>query len=677
MKHFLLPLFLSVCFAIFGQVPQGINYQAVVRNQSGLTINNSPVGLQLSIFQNSTTNSPVYVETHSPVTSSLGLVNVVIGQGTSLSGAFGNIDWSQGPYFMEIGIDINGGSNFVSIGSQQLMSVPYALYAENAGNPGLPGPTGATGPIGLTGPAGATGATGPQGPIGLTGAQGIQGDTGPQGEQGPIGLTGATGPQGPIGLTGPAGATGAQGPQGPIGLTGAQGIQGDTGPQGPIGLTGLTGNQGIQGVAGSSAYQIAVANGYSGTESQWLTSLVGATGAQGIQGATGPQGPIGLTGPTGNQGIQGVAGSSAYQIAVANGYSGTEAQWLTSLVGATGVQGIQGATGLQGPIGLTGAQGIQGDTGPQGEQGPIGLTGATGATGPQGPIGLTGPTGNQGIQGVAGSSAYQIAVANGYSGTEAQWLTSLVGATGVQGIQGIAGTNGLNALIKTTIEAAGSNCTNGGTKIETGLDANANGVLENSEVNTSQTQYVCNAVGVSVASSHGTWSNTTSSFFTVPPGISSLVANFQGASAGAGGSAQFIGNFNYFRFGGAGGATTLVKLLILNVNGGDVLTIDNNVSGSNSNVNVTCYSCGTGCNTSCTGGTGGASSNTNLYLNGTIIATISGATGGGGGIVGNGISNGGITGAAGTPGQLTFINNGVIQISQTSSIGNSSLTIDY
>jgi hypothetical protein len=70
--------------------------------------------------------------------------------------------------------------------------------------------------------------------------------------------------------------------------------------------------------------------------------------------------------------------------------------------------------------------------------------------------------------------------------------TSLIGPTGPQGAPGPAGMNGLNALIKTTTEPAGVNCANGGTKIETGLDANSNGVLEINEVNLSQTQYVCN-----------------------------------------------------------------------------------------------------------------------------------------------------------------------------------------
>lgn len=69
------------------------------------------------------------------------------------------------------------------------------------------------------------------------------------------------------------------------------------------------------------------------------------------------------------------------------------------------------------------------------------------------------------------------------------------GAVGPQGIPGIAGTNGLNALIKTTVEPAGANCATGGTKIETGLDSNNNGVLDAGEVVAAQTTYVCNGAG--------------------------------------------------------------------------------------------------------------------------------------------------------------------------------------
>lgn len=94
-----------------------------------------------------------------------------------------------------------------------------------------------------------------------------------------------------------------------------------------------------------------------------------------------------------------VTGYSAYEIAVQNGYEGTEQEWLLSLKGAkgdTGSQGPAGATGPQGPKGDTGAtgqQGIQGPAGETGPQGPKGDKGDTGATGPQGPQGETGPAG--------------------------------------------------------------------------------------------------------------------------------------------------------------------------------------------------------------------------------------------------------------------------------------------
>ena len=157
----------------------------------------------------------------------------------------------------------------------------------DTGAQGPKGDTGLTGPEGPQGPTGLTGPEGPQGPIGLTGAKG---DTG---EQGPIG---PEGPQGPIGLTGPKGDKGDQGIQGETGLTGATGPEGPMGPEGPQGLPGLDGTDGTNGADGESAYEIAVANGFVGTEVEWLASL---KGDQGIQGEVGPQGPAGTDGEDG------------------------------------------------------------------------------------------------------------------------------------------------------------------------------------------------------------------------------------------------------------------------------------------------------------------------------------------------------------------------------------------
>ena len=150
------------------------------------------------------------------------------------------------------------------------------------------------------------------------------------------------------------------------------------------------GTNGTNGTNGSSAYQLVVAGGYVGTEAQWLASLVGAQG------------------PAGTNGTNGTNGSSAYQLAVAGGYVGTETQWLASLVGPQGPQGLSGIIGPQGPQGLSGISGVNG---------------ANGAT---------------------GLSAYQLALNGGYVGTETQWLASLVGA---QGPQGPAGANGSDASV--------------------------------------------------------------------------------------------------------------------------------------------------------------------------------------------------------------------------------------
>ena len=210
---------------------------------------------------------------------------------------------------------------------------------------------------------------------------GIQGPAGPQGEQGIQGPTGATGPQGPQGEIGPAGADGQDGAVGATGPIGPQGPAGPQGIQGVAGADGTNGSDGADGTDGSSAYEIWVSAGNTGTEAEFLASLVGvqgepgAQGPQGIQGETGATGSTGPAGPQGPQGIQGVAGndgadgadgsngSSAYEIWIAAGNTGTEAEFLASLVGAQGETGVQGPQGIQGETGATGPAGPQGETG--------------------------------------------------------------------------------------------------------------------------------------------------------------------------------------------------------------------------------------------------------------------------------------------------------------------------
>lgn len=209
--------------------PQGINYQAVARDNNGAILANTALTVRFSIL--SALNPAVidYEELHNNVvTNNFGLFTLVIGQGTPVAGTFNTIDWGAGNHY--INIEVNTGSGFVDMGTTQFWAVPYALYAGNVLN-------GGQGPTGPTGPAGSNGANGVNGP---TGAQGPTGPTGPGGT-GSVGPTGATGAQGPTGANGATGPTGAQGATG-VGTTGPTGPAGATGLQGPTGPAGTSAN---------------------------------------------------------------------------------------------------------------------------------------------------------------------------------------------------------------------------------------------------------------------------------------------------------------------------------------------------------------------------------------------------------------------------------------------------
>jgi len=119
---------------IGAQVPQKFSYQAVVRNNLNELIKNTGIGMQISILQASPTGTAVYVERHFPTTSAAGLVTIEIGAGVLVYGSFTTIDWSSGTYYMKTEIDLNGGATYTISGTSQILSVPYALYAETAGD---------------------------------------------------------------------------------------------------------------------------------------------------------------------------------------------------------------------------------------------------------------------------------------------------------------------------------------------------------------------------------------------------------------------------------------------------------------------------------------------------------------------------------------------------------------
>jgi len=112
------------------QVPAGFTYQAVVRNSSGEIIADQPVKFQISILEGSKTGTPVYVETHNVTTNEFGLANLVIGNGTFVEGIFSPGGWGLASHFIKVELDVSGGSDYVHLGTTQLMSVPYAFHAQ-------------------------------------------------------------------------------------------------------------------------------------------------------------------------------------------------------------------------------------------------------------------------------------------------------------------------------------------------------------------------------------------------------------------------------------------------------------------------------------------------------------------------------------------------------------------
>lgn len=133
MKNFylsILSLFLST--SLLAQTPQGMSYQAVVRDASGNLLTSQPVGMAISILQGSSLGTTIYAETHTITTNANGLVSFEIGKGTVVQGSLSTIDWGSGPYFVKSETDPNGGSNYTISGTSELLSVPFALHAKAA-----------------------------------------------------------------------------------------------------------------------------------------------------------------------------------------------------------------------------------------------------------------------------------------------------------------------------------------------------------------------------------------------------------------------------------------------------------------------------------------------------------------------------------------------------------------
>ncbi|MCH2236077.1 MAG: hypothetical protein MK078_17730 [Crocinitomicaceae bacterium] len=133
-KLLLIVVGLFVSMVSMAQVPNLINYQAVVRDDAGASIVSTTVGVEVSILVSSPSGLVAYSETHSPMTNQYGLMNFRIGEGTVTAGDFASIAWGSNDFYLQVAVDPLGGSAYTITSTSQLVAVPYAFHAETVEN---------------------------------------------------------------------------------------------------------------------------------------------------------------------------------------------------------------------------------------------------------------------------------------------------------------------------------------------------------------------------------------------------------------------------------------------------------------------------------------------------------------------------------------------------------------
>lgn len=132
-------LFMLCATEVYAQVPQGFNFQAVARGADGVPLISQELGVKVSILAGSETGDVSYMESHTITTNSIGLIQLIIGQGTAIETTFAGVNWSGSNHYVKIEIDPNGGTEYEELGTTQLLAVPYAILAQDVVNGGSGG----------------------------------------------------------------------------------------------------------------------------------------------------------------------------------------------------------------------------------------------------------------------------------------------------------------------------------------------------------------------------------------------------------------------------------------------------------------------------------------------------------------------------------------------------------
>ncbi len=124
---------LILTFSAFAQTPEAFKYQSIIRNGSGELVVNQNVGIQLSILEGSESGISVYTETWNVQTNQFGLISLNVGKGITTDD-FSAVSWGTNSYYLQVAVDLSGGTSYTVMGASQLLSVPYALYSNESGN---------------------------------------------------------------------------------------------------------------------------------------------------------------------------------------------------------------------------------------------------------------------------------------------------------------------------------------------------------------------------------------------------------------------------------------------------------------------------------------------------------------------------------------------------------------
>jgi len=126
----LFSLSVLLCFSekSAAQQGEGLSYQAALRNGTS-PVAGKNVNVQFTITNDSASGTVVYKETQTATSTSLGVINCMIGTGTATTGTWKTTKWNHSPMYINVRVDTSGGTSFVDLGTTQLGATSYAKGA--------------------------------------------------------------------------------------------------------------------------------------------------------------------------------------------------------------------------------------------------------------------------------------------------------------------------------------------------------------------------------------------------------------------------------------------------------------------------------------------------------------------------------------------------------------------